>query len=89
MENHIIYFLSNKTIKNLSYLFYKCKSLKEINLLSFNTNNIQDMSGMSSECSSLKEINLSSFNTNNGTYMCSLFEDLPIFYNIITKIQIY
>ena len=40
---------------------------------------------MFSECFSLKEINLSSFNTNNGTYMCHLFEDLPIFCNTIAK----
>jgi len=71
--NHTIYFISNEPIKNLSYLFYECLSLEEINLSSFNTNNVTNMSNMFNGCSSLKEINLSSFNTNNVTDMSKMF----------------
>ena len=42
----------------MSYMFYGCSSLKEINISNFNTNNATDMSGMFYGCSSLKEINI-------------------------------
>ena len=54
-------------------MFYRCSSLKELNLSNFNTNNVTNMEYMFSECSSLKDLNLSNFNTNNVTNMeCSL-----------------
>jgi len=71
--NHTIYFISNKPIKNLSHLFYGCSSLEEINLSSFNTNNVIDMSWIFYGCSSLKEINLLFFNTNIVTDMSGIF----------------
>ena len=70
---YTIYFIFKEPIKNISFLFYKCSSLKEIKLSSFNTNNVKNMSNMFYDCSSLKEINLSSFNTNNVTNMSSMF----------------
>ena len=73
--NHAIYFISKEPIKNLSFLFYECSSLKEINLSSFNTNNVTNMSHMFNGCSSLKEINLSSFNTNNVIDMSGMFNE--------------
>ena len=47
----------------MSYMFYKCSSLEEINLSKFNTKNVTNMSYMFGYCSSLKELNLSNFNT--------------------------
>ena len=44
-------------------MFYKCSSLKELNLSNFNTNNVIDMHSMFYKCSSLKELNISNFNT--------------------------
>ena len=38
----------------MSGMFRGCKSLKELNLSNFCTNNVTDMSGMFSCCSSLK-----------------------------------
>ena len=70
---YTIYITSNGLIKNMSSMFSFCSSLKEINLSSFNTNQVTDMSYMFSHCSSLKEINLSSFNTNQVTNMSSMF----------------
>ena len=68
-----IYITSNHLITNMSYMFYDCSSLKEINLSSFNTNQVTNMSDMFSWCYSLKEINLSSFNTSQVTNMSGMF----------------
>ena len=58
-----------------SYMFYKCSSLKSIDLSSFNTSNVTDMGYMFSNCSSLESINLSSLNTTNVTDMSCLFSN--------------
>ena len=68
-----IYITSNHLITNMSYMFFDCSSLKEINLSSFNTSQVTNMSYMFYSCSSLKEINLSSFNTNQVTDMSGMF----------------
>ena len=57
----------------MSYMFYGCSSLKELNLNNFNTNNVTNMRSMFNRCSSLKELNLNNFNTNNVTYMSGMF----------------
>jgi len=72
---YVIYFISNKLLINMSYMFYNCSSLKEINLSSFNTNQVTNMASMFYNCSSLKEINLSSFNTNQVTDMSYMFNN--------------
>ena len=54
-------------------MFYKCSSLKELNLSNFNTNNDNYMGGMFCGSSSLEELNLSNFNTNNVNNMSSMF----------------
>ena len=41
----------------MNYMFYKCKSLKELNLSNFTTNNVTDISNMFYDCLSLKELN--------------------------------
>ena len=58
----------------MSYMFYECSSLKELNLNNFNTNNVTNMSGMFYGCLSLKELNLNNFNTNNVTDMYGMFD---------------
>ena len=57
----------------MSYMFYECKSLKELNLSNFNTNNIINMEYMFCGCSSLQELNLSNFNTSNVYNMNRMF----------------
>ena len=37
-------------IKNMRSMFYRCSSLKELNLNNFNTNNVTDMSYMFNGC---------------------------------------
>ena len=34
----------------MSYMFYECKSLKELNLSNFNTNNVINMNYMFARC---------------------------------------
>ena len=45
----------------MSSMFEGCNSLKELDLQSFNTNNVKDMSSMFQECNSLKEFKSSKF----------------------------
>ena len=60
-------------IKNTSYMFFECFSLKSIDLSSFNTRNINNMSSMFSCCYNLQSIDLSSFNKNNANNMNKMF----------------
>ena len=57
----------------MSYMFYECKSLNELNLSNFNTNNVINMEYMFCGCSSLQELNLSNFNTSNVYNMNRMF----------------
>ena len=58
-------------------MFNRCKSLKELNLNNFNTDNVKYMDLMFNGCSSLKELNLNNFNTNNVIDMKSMFFGCP------------
>ena len=57
----------------MSFMFYGCSSLKELNLNNFNTNNVTNMSDMFEGCSLLKDLNLKNFNTDNVTNMRWMF----------------
>ena len=46
----------------MSYMFFECSSLTNIDLSSFNTQNVKNMSNMFYDCDSLTNINLSNFN---------------------------
>ena len=86
-------------IIDMSYMFYKCQLLKELNLSNFNTTNVINMSYMFSGCELLKELNLSNFNTNNVTDMsymlsgCSSLKKLDIsnfkINNVISMIEMF
>ena len=66
-------------------MFLNCKSLKELNLSNFNTENVTLMRDMFRECLSLKELNLNNFNTNNVTNMDNMFSGCSK--ELIMKIQ--
>ena len=68
-----IYLISNNDLTNMSFMFYNCSSLQELDLSSFNTNLVTNMSSMFHDCLSLKELDLSSFNTNLVTNMSCMF----------------
>ena len=69
-------------------MFSECSSLKEINLSSFNTNNVTNMSHMFFGCSSLKEINLFNFNTSNVTNTRGMFFGCSEEIKMKVKVQI-
>jgi len=62
---------------DMSCVFDGCKSLKELNIINFDTSNVTNMHRMFAECRSLKELNITDFNTVNVTdieyifYYCS------------------
>ena len=68
-------------------MFYNCKSLTNLDLSNFNTQNVTDMSGMFYYCESLKNLNLSNFNTQNAAYMNDIFDNCESLTkeNIISK----
>ncbi|MDR3242137.1 MAG: BspA family leucine-rich repeat surface protein [Lactobacillaceae bacterium] len=59
--------------KDFSAMFIDCRSLKSLDLSSFNTSNGKDMNFMFSTCSSLDSLDLSSFDTSNAEDMSHLF----------------
>ena len=67
------YWNTNNVI-NMSYMFYNCKSLEELNLSQFDTSKVIDMSYMFYKCSSLNELTFSNFNTSNAINMSNMFD---------------
>jgi len=57
----------------MSYMFYKCESLKELDLSNFNTNNVTDMTSMFHFCKSLELLNIDNFNTNKLQKVGNIF----------------
>ena len=56
----------------MSYMFYFCSLLKELNLSNFNMNNIIDMRHMFYGSKSLKYLNISNFKINHVTNMIKI-----------------
>ena len=53
---------NRKDIIDMSYMFYQCTSLTQIDLSKMKTDEVKDMRSMFKGCTSLKELNLSNFN---------------------------
>ena len=68
-------FIIEEKLNNLSYLFYKCSSLKKVNFISFETSQVNKMRAMFVECFELEELDLSNFDTSNVTDMAFMFQD--------------
>ena len=62
-----------KILKNMSFMFFNCSSLKSIDLTSFNLSNANKILLLFKGCSSLKSIDLSSIDTRNVNDICSMF----------------
>ena len=75
-NDYIIYLITNNDLTNMSYMFYNCSSLKELDFSSFNSNRVTNMSYMLYNCSSLEKLDLSSFNTNQVTNMSHMFDSI-------------
>ena len=79
---YIIKYSFKNNLNKINHMFYECKSLTNINLSNFNTQNVIEMSEMFSGCKSLTKINLSNFNTQNVTDMSYIFYNCNSLTNI-------
>ena len=61
----------------MSVMFGGCSNLINIDLSSFNTQNVTNMFFMFGRCSNITNINLSSFNTQNVINMKDMFMGCP------------
>ena len=71
--NYIIKIILNFQMKDCSYMFYDCESIKTIDLSSFDGREVIDMSYMFSYCSNLKDLKFGSIDTSNVTNMSYMF----------------
>ena len=67
--------LNTANVTNMRRMFYRCFSLKSLDLSSFNTAKVTNMSEMFYRCSALTSLDLSSFNTAKVTNMSEMFYD--------------
>ena len=65
----------NNNIINAKDMFYMCFYLIELDLSTFNTENVTDMSHMFGGCLHLKKLKISNFNTKNVKNMRAMFSD--------------
>ena len=68
-------FVFKEILTDMSFLFYKCKCLKTVDLSPFNAFNVSNMSHMFSGCHALESIDFFSFNTSNVTNMSDMFSE--------------
>ena len=61
------------SLKDNSYMFYRCNNITDLELSSFDTKNVTNMTGIFAGCKNLTDLDLSSFNTENVTNMSYMF----------------
>lgn len=66
--------LNTADVDDMSYMFWGCNKLENIDLSSLNTEYVVTMESMFSGCTHLKELNLSGFNTRNLSSMEAMFK---------------
>ena len=70
-----IYFEIEDNLNDMSFLFNNCLSLKEINFISFQTDDVKNMKAMFQSCQKLESLDLSNFNTSKVTNMARMFSN--------------
>ena len=70
--NTTTYFCSKNCI-DMSFMFFNCYSLQNLDLSNFNTEKVTNMSNMFSGCSQLQSLDVSNFNTKNVINMNHMF----------------
>ena len=66
-------YLHTDFMTTTTFMFYRCSSLRSLDLSHFNTANVENMQGMFELCLSMTQLDLSSFNTSKVTDMRSMF----------------
>ena len=57
----------------MSYMFYGCKKITNLDLSSFDTKNVTNMKSMFEGCKKITQLDLTPFDTKNVTKMFSIF----------------
>ena len=70
-----IYFIIEKKLDNLNFIFNDCSSLKQIQFINPEMERVRGMKGMFNGCKNIEFIDLSSFDTSNVTDMSYLFNE--------------
>lgn len=65
--------LDTSKVTRMSYVFYNCSNLIELDLSSWNTGNVTNMSNIFYGCNNLVSVNLNGWNTNNVADMQRMF----------------
>ena len=66
-------YLDTSQVEDMSYMFYNCSSLIELDVSHFNTSDVIYMNNMFSYCSSLEDLDLSFFDTSKVIDMSQMF----------------
>ena len=66
-------FIIEEKLTNMSFLFNKCSSLKQVEFISFDTSQVTEMVAMFQKCEALEYLDLSKFDTANVTNMECMF----------------
>ncbi len=70
-----IEYLNTEKVTDMSYMFYECKALANLDLSKFNTKSVTNMSNMFYNCQTLKSLDLKNFETENVKNMESMFSN--------------
>ena len=70
---NIVIFIIEEKLNNMSYMFDKCNSLKEIKFHFVETIQVNRMRALFEDCNELEYLDLSNFNTSNVTDMSGMF----------------
>ena len=62
----------------MSWMFYNCENLNNVDLTSFDAQNVTNMNNMFCGCKNLNNLDLSSFDNKNITNMNSMFFECPV-----------
>ena len=68
-------YLNTSNVTDMSYMFYDCSNLKNLDVSHFDTGNVTNMHLMFNGCSSLTSLDVSHFDTGNVTDMGHMFYD--------------
>ena len=66
-------YLNTSEVTDMSFMFYNCSNMTDLNLRHFNTAKVTNMERMFNNCTSLTSLNLSSFNTSMVNLMNCMF----------------
>ena len=65
--------VDTSSVTNMSFMFFNCKNLKQIDLSGFDTSKVTDMSAMFAGCESLKTLDVSALDTSRVKNMNHMF----------------